>query len=373
MTNFKDQFKALRDDLTLTSEERTAMRSVLAALSLEESVVAPRPVPSPFVVFFASWQRAAVAFLAVILVGVGGTGVAAEGALPGDTLYGIKVGLNEKLERAVALGTVAKAEVDVSHAEERIREVELLSVMGADRRNVEDITLAVDAHIERASEAARTLSREGDTAAADLLASHIESTLSAHADILEAQAENEDEGERRKLRALSVALSITADEQVPEEDRTAARTAEYYERMVAARKAQAEKSINALSDKLSDTDLPEESLAELSLEYTSLQTELEAAHILLTEGNLKDAEEAYDVLGERAYRAFALYSAAKRVADETDKEVVVSFSPELSEDAAVSEAAVMMTAVTEDVPLMKAKNTEYDGPALRFFIRERGD
>jgi hypothetical protein len=377
MNDFKDQFKMLRDDLALSAEERAGIRDVLASLPLDAETPSVAS-PSPYVTFL-PWQRSVLAFAVLLAVMVGGTTFAAEGALPGDTLYGVKLGLNERVERMTAIGTLAKAEVDVRHAEERIREVELLAAQGEeDTRDVREIADTVDAHIRLASDAAETLFDEGNPGDADLLATRIDSALSAHADILEAQAENEDEAGKRKLRALSVALSLAAKERVPEDDSTRGRGNDYYAKILAAREGEAKKRVETLTGALKSNGVPEESVAALEAERAAVEAEFEAARMRAAEGDTRDAAEEYGELGKRAYRAYALFTSAKRIADKTDKEVVVSLGGEAdaSTTEPPSEAEMMlmaeMAAPAEDSE-MNAKRAveEEEVPELRFLIRDR--
>lgn len=63
---------------------------------------------------------AAVVFF-VFVLGSGGTSYAAQGALPGDVLYAIKIHVNELVETKLATTQVAKAEVQAVLAERRGR------------------------------------------------------------------------------------------------------------------------------------------------------------------------------------------------------------------------------------------------------------
>jgi hypothetical protein len=387
MTNdFKDQFKMLRDELALFPHERASIREALAKRLASETP--SRPVPSPFFSYFSFAQRSAFAFLALIAVALGGTAVAAEGALPGDTLYGVKVGLNERVERIASVGTLARAQVDVRHAEERIREVELLAAKDEnDTREVAAIAKLIDEHIQRAGEAAEELAREGNDADADLVAARIDSALSAHADILEAQAENEEDEGRRRLRALSVALSVAAKERIPEEEKTKARTGDYYERIALAREAHVKRSVASLAKELKSDGVPEETIAALTEEHDALESALEDARMREAEGDYRDAAQMYETLAKRAYRALALVTSAKRIADHTDKEVIVDLKGESEAEADTAAPALMMTGeaatmtaaeatlltstASEDENARMKRQAEDDGPTLKFLIRKR--
>jgi cytochrome b involved in lipid metabolism len=67
-----------------------------------------------------------IALLIAMLLS-GSVSYAAEGSLPGDTLYPIKIHVNENVKGALALSAEAKAEHEASLAEERLTEAEELA------------------------------------------------------------------------------------------------------------------------------------------------------------------------------------------------------------------------------------------------------
>ncbi len=370
MTDFKDSFKVLRHDLVLSDEERSRMREAFMAPSFEPAP--PVRHASPYMHAF-PWQRSLFAFTLFLAIVAGGATATAGGALPGDVLYGVKLGVNERFERIAAIGTVAKAEVDIRHAEERIQEVELLAAKGTrDLRPVDSITQSVAVYLERANESAKTLTEEGDVGGAVQVVGRMNAALSAHAEILEAQAENETSESRRKLRALSVALSVSNEAYTPKRDYTEARTTEYYERIAKARAEEAARSLASLEKALSGNGISKESIAELAAEHADIEASFASAAEQEAQGDFKEASEAYETLAKRAYRASALLSSAKRIANETEKEVVVGFNRPPAAKQAAPETAMMMLS-TEAA--LEADDTEsemaHDGPTLRFLIRER--
>jgi hypothetical protein len=122
MTRFTEQLHTLAHGTRLTDAERSRVHAALrAAMTPEES-------SSPY--FIHAWTfRAAVAF-AVVLVITGGTAYAAEGALPGDLLYSVKVDVNEPVTGALAFTPEAKAAWHTQVAETRLAEAEALAEKG---------------------------------------------------------------------------------------------------------------------------------------------------------------------------------------------------------------------------------------------------
>ncbi len=103
------------------------------------------------------------AFVAVLVVVVGGTAAAAEGALPGDILYPIKVHVNEEMRATLATSPKAKADWAVGRAERRLEEAATLALSG----ELNEITRAeietnLDAHVKSAGESGQKLEDEND-------------------------------------------------------------------------------------------------------------------------------------------------------------------------------------------------------------------
>lgn len=131
-------------DIVLSSGEKQRMRANLA-LFVEQHPIRdarsrqiPFPAPSKLSAFFAdvfalkpllSIQPMTVALLMALLIG-GGTTFAAEGTLPGDTLYPVKVSFNEEVRSWIAVSHVAQADWDARRAERRLDEAEQLAAEG---------------------------------------------------------------------------------------------------------------------------------------------------------------------------------------------------------------------------------------------------
>ena len=103
------------------------------------------------------------AFVAVLVVVGGGTAAAAEGALPGDILYPIKVHVNEEMRATLATTPKAKADWAVDRAERRLEEAATLALSG----ELNEITRAeietnLDAHVKSAGESGQKLEDEND-------------------------------------------------------------------------------------------------------------------------------------------------------------------------------------------------------------------
>lgn len=68
------------------------------------------------------------AFVVILVIGAtGGTSMIAESSIPGDTLYPIKINLNEKFQSFTATTLEEQALIEAGHIEERLSEAEKLS------------------------------------------------------------------------------------------------------------------------------------------------------------------------------------------------------------------------------------------------------
>jgi hypothetical protein len=106
--------------------------------------------------------------IAIILAG--GASITANNALPGDMLYGVKVGVNENVEKAFSLSAEAKARTAEKHAEERLEEAEKLSAEGKLTADVKaDLVTKFNAQAETLRQHLADLSADGKaTVAAEI-------------------------------------------------------------------------------------------------------------------------------------------------------------------------------------------------------------
>lgn len=180
LNNLKTESAKLR----LTPGEKTAMKARIFGMP---SPAAATPKESPYFIFsFQFMQARVLAPLAVFLVvfAGGSTAAAAQGALPGDVLYPIKISVNEAIKVALATTPVARAEVSAELAVRRVEEAEVLASRGElTQETGEKLAANFEAHAEDANVLAREV-EEQDPAAAESLRTKLDSSLSAHGEIL---------------------------------------------------------------------------------------------------------------------------------------------------------------------------------------------
>ncbi|MEK7601451.1 MAG: DUF5667 domain-containing protein [Patescibacteria group bacterium] len=130
---FHTHLKKAGDEVTLSPNERTRMRGVLNAYMEMKPV---RPVSS--LSYTRGWSGAwlfsprpfATALVLALFVTSTGISYAAQGALPGDALYPVKVNVNEPVAGALAVTNSAKAEWAMSVAGKRLEEAATLAAEG---------------------------------------------------------------------------------------------------------------------------------------------------------------------------------------------------------------------------------------------------
>ena len=106
-----------------------------------------------------------IASLLIIVVSGVSVAGAAEAALPGDTLYTIKVNVNEEVKLALATSPAKKADVSLARAEARLAELELLALREEiDETLRDEIDERVDEHVHEAEEIISELDEPRETA-----------------------------------------------------------------------------------------------------------------------------------------------------------------------------------------------------------------
>lgn len=144
--------------------------------------------PSLFnTIILVSRQGYIVPITAVVLIFglTAGTAFAAEGALPGDTLYPIKVHVTEEVRSVLATTPKAQADWGIERTSRRLEEASTLAVLGrltsANRAEIE-ANLAL--HVTTAEKKAKILADNNDYTDAGMVGAELYAVLKAHGDIL---------------------------------------------------------------------------------------------------------------------------------------------------------------------------------------------
>ncbi len=172
--------EAARERTRALLSEYVKMRPIRTTEPTIESV----PVYNRFSTFFMRHSMPALTAVLILVVS-GGTAAAAEGALPGDILYPIKVHVSEEVRATLAVSSKAKADWEVHRAERRLEEAATLALSG----QLNDVARAeidtnLDAHVKSAGENRDQLENENEVSDASEVATDIEAVLFARENIL---------------------------------------------------------------------------------------------------------------------------------------------------------------------------------------------
>ena len=186
-------------NIKLSHEEKSSIKDSLLNF-ISENPVRPGTEPrlgygSNIFLTKLNFASAMAIFLIITVLVGGGVAVGAGNALPGDTLYPVKVGINEEVQGWLSVSEEAKANWEVERAQRRLEEAETLATDGSlDIEARENIEANFEAHADRVKERIEKFESNEDFHAAADLSSKFEISLKAHQKILNRlTAETKDE------------------------------------------------------------------------------------------------------------------------------------------------------------------------------------
>ncbi|OHA83679.1 MAG: hypothetical protein A2408_02505 [Candidatus Yonathbacteria bacterium RIFOXYC1_FULL_52_10] len=151
-----------------------------------------------------------IALLIVLLIG-GGTTIAAEQTLPGDTLYPMKVEVNEQVRSAFAVSSEAQAKWDTRRTERRLEEAEQLMLQARLTAEAQTkIETQLEENFQSFDEQQTKLKAKNKHAVAAEAGADLESSLRVHEQILATIASQGNLSS--DVDALIAAIRIKADE-----------------------------------------------------------------------------------------------------------------------------------------------------------------
>jgi hypothetical protein len=158
------------------------------------------------------------ALVLALMVSAGGVSYAAEGALPGDALYPVKVSINEEVRAVAAVSAEEKAEWETERAERRLAEAEALAAKGMLKaKAAAEVEKRFVAHAASAKAHIIEAEATADAGAAAELDAGFEGALNAHKKILsllasaEAKGGNDDDGDEDEDGETSLAAAVEAE------------------------------------------------------------------------------------------------------------------------------------------------------------------
>jgi hypothetical protein len=189
----------------MTDEEKRAMRGSLEAHMSAHPLGAMK---SPYSWVSFTHMRSMVLVPVLIVMLGSGTALAAQGALPGDALYSIKINVNEAVAGALAVSDEAKASYNTKVAAERLKEAQTLAAknaLSADATN--QLAASYDSHATLAVAYADKVETGDAVKGAELHASL--ASLKAEGEVL-ATVAGKDGSQETKQNAVTLATRAGA-------------------------------------------------------------------------------------------------------------------------------------------------------------------
>lgn len=178
----------MRDSLRASLLEYARFHSAQGSVRIAEEARSMKQMPSSIafirrITINLRTMTAAIILMALLLGG--GTSYAAQGAVPGDILYPVKVDVNDNVRSALALSDEAKASVQADLLKERLEEAETLA---ADGKLSASTSAALSARVASHYEAAIAHSNEaaarGDLSAATDVRASLSGAVHAYSRLL---------------------------------------------------------------------------------------------------------------------------------------------------------------------------------------------
>ncbi|PIR38354.1 MAG: hypothetical protein COV34_01980 [Candidatus Zambryskibacteria bacterium CG10_big_fil_rev_8_21_14_0_10_42_12] len=186
MTNNAKHTLHMLQDEALSADKKAAIRASLERVSSQYPLVASKQgLLSNFSVIVFMRKHTTPMIAGLLIIAFGATTTAAEGALPGDFLYPIKVNVNESIGDALAVTSRSQAEWDVRVAERRIEEAVTLAAQGALTLEIqEEIKEQFEKHVKKADALFIRIADDGDVDDVIRGRTDVEAKLKAHSELL---------------------------------------------------------------------------------------------------------------------------------------------------------------------------------------------
>ena len=302
--------ESMRSGVALFLEQHPVRNMTLARQLIEErskSAHSAYAEVSALQSLLSRLQPMFIALLVVLLVG-GGTSFAAESALPGDTLYPVKVSINEEVGSFLAFSEEAQARFDTRRAENRLEEAAELAAKG--RLNSEtsaSIQSRFEAHTSAFEDDIEAIEASENSRSSFEMHSNFEASLNAHERILARLAL-----EKAEIRVVLEPLLLKVRTRLQTEA-GARSSAEASIRATANGefKTAAEGKLGAAENKLREVKgFVERKKASMSAEaYAKAEARLSVAANIIARGKTEMEAKTYGA-------AFASFEEAMRVAQE---------------------------------------------------------
>lgn len=178
--------------------------TTVTAVQKQLSTVIPQTSLAWYRFFRSSSYVTGLVVLSLVLGG--GVSLAAENALPGETLYSVKTNINEGVQSLLAVSDESRASLQVKFAGRRLEEAEKLAVKGelSDSKKAQ-IEEALKTHTDNFKTQAKKLENSKKYTTVVAASSDFESTLKAHEGVLSAL---EDQNQNTTSVAAQVKVAL---------------------------------------------------------------------------------------------------------------------------------------------------------------------
>jgi len=239
-------------------------------------------------------------FIAIVLLLTGGVSVGAQQSLPGDTLYPVKVNINEEVRGWFALSESARAGFNADIAEERLKEAEELAAEA--KLDAETRAMLQERFQEFADRVAERTSKfeDRDADVAARVSADFETALQVHERILTNISLSLNSETRADIEKLLHAIREEADDADDERERHETRVAGASDVQQAA-EGRLQSAENKIAEVRKFIDRKAEALGADGTAQANAR--LAVAQDLITQGNAKLATSDYAA-------AFVLFSQA---------------------------------------------------------------
>lgn len=188
MNNFEQFIKKAKSINLSRDEKAVARQSVLNLISNNSVRTETEPRLSNWSTMF-NYKLNYVSIMTILLIITlmfgGGIGLAAEKALPGDSLYPVKIGFNEEVRGWLSISEEAKANWEVERVQKRLEEAELMASQGSlDAESRAVIEANFQAQSDRVKARIAKFEGKDNFNAVVGVSSNFEVTLKAHERIL---------------------------------------------------------------------------------------------------------------------------------------------------------------------------------------------
>ncbi len=283
MKRFSSQLNKKAKTIRLSASEREDLRGRIVSYmeyhpvpkNMKKTVKEPTIISEPYKVIKINFSYLSSLFGALTIMLFIIVPVVAERAVPGDTLYPVKVQFNEEVRSTLAFSPYAKVEWETERLERRLAEARLLADEGRLTGEIEaKVAQAVQGHSEAAQQGIATLRESGSDEAA-MVEIVFASALEVQSEVLESrEGQAGEEG-----RSVAVLADVLAE--AHSEVEAAQETADpSYEKLVAWIEMETTKAQELFTSVKSSASRDE--MADIKRRFEDIQRKVVEADILYT-------------------------------------------------------------------------------------------